>query len=140
MIHRRAAVSRDEAPSRKEQTMKVSARVFVVSAAVVVSAASPARAQDVNLTGRYLCIQNCVAMEPGRFAFVTQNGRELNVVNEAGMASRAWFDYPGRIWVDRAQVGAVYSPDAMTIQFDNGTVWQRALELLPAPIVAPPRR
>jgi hypothetical protein len=61
-------------------------------------------------------------------------------VNEAGMASRAWFDYPGRIWVDRAQVGAVYSPDAMTIQFDNGTVWQRALEVLPAPIVAPPRR
>jgi hypothetical protein len=61
-------------------------------------------------------------------------------VNEAGMASRAWFDYPGRIWVDRAQVGAVYSPDAMTIQFDNGTVWQRALEVLPALIVAPPRR
>jgi hypothetical protein len=22
-------------------------------------------------------------------------------------------------------VGAVYSPDGMTIQFDNGTVWQR---------------
>jgi hypothetical protein len=87
--------------------------------------AAPALAQDVNLTGRWQCVQNCVAVEPGRFAFVTQYGRELNLVNEAGMPSRAWLDYPGRIWVDRAQVGAVYSPDGMTIQFDNGTIWQR---------------
>jgi hypothetical protein len=105
--------------------------------------AAPALAQDVNLTGRWQCVQNCVAVEPGRFAFVTQYGRELNLVNEAGMPSRAWLDYPGRIWVDRAQVGAVYSPDGMTIQFDNGTIWQRAVELPPPPPpppVAPRRR
>jgi hypothetical protein len=119
--------------------MKISAHVIAVAAAL---AATPALAQDVNLTGRYQCIQNCVAIEPGRFAFVTQNGRELNVVNEAGMASRAWVDYPGRIWVDRAQVGAVYSPDGMMIQFDNGTIWQRAVEVLvpPPPLGPPPRR
>ena len=115
------------------------ARIIAASAAL---AATPALAQDINLTGRYLCIQNCVVVEPGRFAFVTQNGRDLNIVNEAGMASRAWIDYPGRIWVDRAQVGAVYSPDGMTIQFDNGTIWQRAVELLPPPPppVVPRRR
>jgi hypothetical protein len=27
--------------------------------------------------------------------------------------------------------GAFYSPDGMTIQFDNGTVWQRVIELAP---------
>jgi hypothetical protein len=110
-------------------------RIIAVAAAL---AATPALAQEVNLTGRYQCVQNCVAVEPGRFAFVTQNGREINLVNEAGMASRAWVDYPGRIWVDRAQVGAVYSPDGMVIQFDNGTIWQRFVEV-PA-IVVPPRR
>jgi len=115
--------------------MKALASLLAIS---VVALAAPAVAQD--LTGRYQCIQNCVAVEPGRFAFVTQYGREMNVVNEAGMASRAWIDYPGRIWVDRAQVGAVYSADGLTIQFDNGTIWQRAVELPPPPPVAPRRR
>ena len=40
----------------------------------IAAAASPALAQDVNLTGRYQCVQNCVAIEPGRFAFVTNMG------------------------------------------------------------------
>ena len=114
--------------------------VTAVIAMSIVAAASPALAQDVNLTGRYQCIQNCVTIEPGRFAFVTHYGRDLNIVNEAGMASRAWLDYPGRIWVDRAQVGAVYSPDGLTIQFDNGTIWQRAVELPPPPPPLAPRR
>jgi hypothetical protein len=119
--------------------MRALASIIALS---VVAVATPALAQDVNLTGRYQCIQNCAAIEPGRFAFVTQYGRELNLVNEAGMPSRAWVDYPGRIWVDRAQVGAVYSPDGVTIQFDNGTIWQRAVELPPPPPppVAPRRR
>jgi hypothetical protein len=114
--------------------------VFSIIAVSTALAASPALAQDVNLTGRWQCVANCVTMEPGRFAFITQNGRELNLVNEVGMASRAWVDFPGRIWVDRAQVGAVYAPDAMTIQFDNGTIWQRAIEVPPVPVAPPPRR
>jgi hypothetical protein len=120
--------------------MKTVISIALCSAAFAVT---PALAQDVNLTGRYQCIQNCIVVDPGRFAFVTQYGREFNLVNEAGMPSRAWLDYPGRIWVDRAQVGAVYSPDGMTIQFDNGTIWQRAVELPPPPPpppVAPRRR
>ena len=116
--------------------MRLLASVIVAATAL---AATPALAQDVNLTGRYQCVQNCVVVDPGHFAFITQNGREINLVNEAGIASRAWVDYPGRIWVDRAQVGAVYSPDGMVIQFDNGTIWQRAVELLPPP-PPPPRR
>ena len=63
-------------------------------------------------------------MGPGP-AFVTQNGWELNLVNEAGQPSRAWIDYPGHIWAQYWNEGAVYSPDGMTIQFDNGSVWQR---------------
>jgi hypothetical protein len=117
--------------------MKVATGVIAVSAVLVATAA---QAQDVNLTGRWQCMQMCASDMPGQFAFITQYGRELNVVNEVGMASRAWVDYPGRIWIDRAQVGAVYSPDAMTIQFDNGTIWQRAVEMPPPPLLAPRRR
>jgi hypothetical protein len=82
----------------------------------------------------------CASDVPGQFAFITQYGRELNVVNEVGMASRAWVDYPGRIWVERANQGAIYSPDAMIVQFDNGTIWQRAVEMPPPPLLAPRRR
>ena len=67
----------------------------------------------------------CRGGPAGQFAFITQNGWELNVVNEAGDASRAWVDYPGRIWVQQANQGAIYSPDGLIIQFDRGTIWQR---------------
>ena len=112
----------------------------IVLGAIAVSAgliATDASAQGVNLTGPYRCMQGCVPARPGDTAFVTQNGWELNLVNEAGQASRGWVDYPGRIWIARANMGAIYSPDGMTIQFDNGTIWQRAPEVPPGP---PPRR
>ncbi len=109
--------------------------IIAIAAAL---AAMPAAAQDVNLTGRYQCVQVCASAVPGQFAYITQYGRrELNVVNEAGMGSRAWIDYPGRIWIERAEQGAVYSADGMTIQFDRGTVWQRVIDLPPPP---PPLR
>jgi hypothetical protein len=93
--------------------------------------AGDALAQGVNLNGRYQCMAGC---RGGGSAFVTQNGWELNIVNEAGEPSRAWIDYPGHIWVLRENQGAIYSPDGITIQFDRGTVWQRAPE-----IILPPR-
>ncbi len=111
--------------------------VLAALALSAVAAATDASAQGVNLTGKYRCIEGCLSARPGQFAYVTQNGWELNMVNDAGLASRAWLDYPGRIWVSRANMGAIYSPDGITIQFDNGTVWQRAPDLPPAP---PPRR
>jgi hypothetical protein len=100
-------------------------------------AATNASAQGVNLTGRWLCVTLCQG-PPGSIAFITQNGWDLNVVNEVGEPSRAWVDYPGHIWVDRAYQGAIYSPDGLMLQFDRGTVWQRALELPPPP--PPPLR
>ena len=99
--------------------------------------ATDASAQGVNLTGPYVCIEGCLTGRPGQPAFVTQNGWELNMVNDAGQPSRAWVNYPGRIWVANANMGAIYSPDGMVIQFDNGTVWQRAPE---TPLAPPPRR
>ena len=95
--------------------------------------ATDVSAQSVNLTGRWQCVASCVA-PPGSYAFITQNGWEINVVNELGVPSRAWFNWPGRIWVERANEGAVYSPNGSTLQFDRGTVWQRAPEL-PPPLV-----
>ena len=71
-------------------------------------------------------------------AYVTQNGPELNLVTEAGLPSRAWPDWffpANRIWIDAFNYSAVYTPDGMLIQFDNGTVWQRDL-----PPVSPPRQ
>jgi hypothetical protein len=97
-------------------------------AAAAVFAATTASAQTVNLTGTYRCIEGCRAAPVGSPAFVTQNGPNLNLVNEAGQPSRAWPDVTApanRIWADAWNVSAVYSPDGMTIQFDNGTIWQR---------------
>src|SRR5215831_20315033 len=97
--------------------------------------ASEASAQAViDLTGRYLCIAMCAPGLQGQFAFITQAGFDLNLVNDAGEPSRGWIDSPGRIWVERANQGAIYSADGMTIQFDRGTVWRRVLDQPPPPL------
>jgi hypothetical protein len=98
--------------------------------------ATGASAQSINLSGTYKCIELCRGGYP---AFITQNGPDLNLLNEAGEPSRAWPDWfapATRIWVDALNQGAVYSLDGMTIQFDNGTIWQRDLGPPPPP---PPR-
>ncbi len=101
--------------------MRAHAIAVCLSAALMATAAS-AQVNGVDLNGRYLCVRACASDAPGPFAFVTQNGWELNLVNEVGTPSRGWINYPGRLWVDRAQVAGIYSPDGMTIQFDNGTI------------------
>jgi hypothetical protein len=97
---------------------------------------SGAAAQPMNLTGTYRCIQDCRDGYLGAPAFVTQNGDNVNLVTETGESYRAWPDLAapyGRIWIDARNEGAVYSPDGMRIQFDDGRVWQRDLG-------PPPRR
>jgi len=112
--------------------MKVGASILVALSALTATGAS---AQDVpNLSGRYVCVEGCQTGTPGQFAYVTQNGWEMNLVNEAGVPSRAWLNWPGRIWADTYQQGAIASPDGMVIQFDSGTVWQRDLGLPPAAV------
>ena len=96
-------------------------------AAAALLAAGSASAQSINLTGAYRCIEGCRGA-PGAPAFITQNGYNLNLVNEAGRPSRAWpdtFAPASRIWADDYNMSAVYTPDGMRIQFDNGTIWQR---------------
>jgi len=78
-------------------------------------AVSGASAQGVNLSGRWQCMAQCLG-PPGGIAFITQYGWDLNVVNDVGLASRAWVDYPGHIWIDRANIGAIFSPDGFTLQ------------------------
>src|ERR1700724_1095874 len=94
----------------------------------VAAFASGASAQSITLTGTYRCIQNCGDGYMGAPAFITQNGEHLNLVTETGDSYRAWPDWsaPGsRIWIDARDEGAVYSPDGIRIQFDDGRVWQR---------------
>ena len=112
--------------------MKALFTAIVLSATL---AASGASAQGSNLSGRWQCMAQCLG-PPGGFAFITQNGWDLNIVNDAGMASRAWEDYPGHIWIEGVQMGALYSPDGYTLQFTNGTIWQRAPILPPPPAPA----
>jgi hypothetical protein len=101
-------------------------RVLLAAIAVSTALASTgASAQGVNLSGRWRCVELCLGA-PGGFAFITQNGWELNIVNDIGAPSRAWVDYPGRIWIEQANQGAIYSPDGITLQYDRGTIWQRA--------------
>jgi len=101
----------------------------------VVAPAAPAIAlapgQVLNVSGQFQCVAGCtVGLGP---SFVTQNGWDLNVVNELGQSSRAWIDRPGHIWVASWNEGAIYSPDGMTIQFDNGAVWRRDVAVLVVP-------
>jgi hypothetical protein len=100
----------------------------LVIGAVAAAFASGASAQSINLTGTYRCIQDCRDDYRGTPAFVTQNGWNLNLVTETGESYRAWPDATAptsRIWIDARNEGAVYSPDGMRIQFDDGRVWQR---------------
>jgi hypothetical protein len=102
-------------------------------------AATEASAQPVNLTGTYRCVQMCRPGFVNYLAHVTQNGPDLNLLNEAGEPARAWPDWfapATRIWIEAWNEGAVYSPDGMQIQFDNGTIWLRDL----GPPPPPPRR
>src|SRR5262249_27562639 len=62
----------------EEQAMKMVLSAIAMSAALL---ATDASAQGVNLTGPYRCVSGCVSGGPG-LAFVTQNGWELNLVNE----------------------------------------------------------
>jgi len=112
--------------------MKVVRTVFAAIALFTAVAASSASAQGVNLSGPWQCVAQCVA-PLGSFAYITQYGWDLNLVNEAGVPSRAWIDYPGHIWVQRANQGAIYSPDGFTLQFDSGTIWQRPQQVPPPP-------
>jgi len=106
----------------------------VVTPVVTPIVAAPGPGQVLNVSGQFQCIQGCAGGLPG-LAFVTQNGWELNLVNELGQPTRAWIDWPGHIWTQSWNEGAVYSPDGLTIQFDNGAVWQRTLQVLqPVPI------
>ena len=108
----------------------------VVMPVVITQAAAAAPGQVLNLSGQFLCVEGCAAGQPG-LAFVTQNGWDLNLVNELGQPTRAWVDWPGHIWALNWNEGAVYSPDGMTIQFDSGTVWRRNIELLVLPLAPP---
>ena len=102
--------------------MKMLLSALTISAAMV---AADASAQGVNLSGQYRCVNQCADGLVGTPAFITQNGWEMNLVNEVGQPVRAWVDWPGHIWIERWSQGAIYSPDGMSVQFDRGTVWQR---------------
>ena len=102
-------------------------RLSLVIGALAALAAPSASAQSINLTGVYTCVGMCRGNLP---AHVTQNGYEFNLLTEAGVPARAWPDWfspASRIWIDAFNQGAVYSPDGMVIQFDNGTIWHRGV-------------
>ena len=121
-----------------EPVMQTPVAAPVVQAAVATPAvqtvAAPVIAPGVGsgLSGQFQCIAGCAGV--GGPAFVTQNGWDLNLVNEIGQPSRAWTDWPGHIWVQSWNEGAVYSADGMTIQFDSGTVWARNVILVVPPV------
>src|SRR5437868_3868643 len=122
-------------------TMKLLASVLALLSALV---ATDASAQGVDLNGRWRCIQLCRDGLVGAPAYVTQNGWEMNLLNEVGEPSRAWVDWVGHLWAQQWNQGAAISPDGMFIQFDRGTVWQRELgPVVVAPVErfrAPPAR
>jgi hypothetical protein len=115
------------APEPVVQTAVATPAVHTIAAPVV------APGVGFGLSGQFQCIAGCAGGSAGP-AFVTQNGWDLNLVNEIGQPSRAWIDWPGHIWVQSWNEGAVYSTDGMTIQFDNGTVWAKSVILVVPPV------
>src|SRR5271163_1574355 len=113
----------------------ISSAIVVLLAVLFATVAS---AQSINLTGPYKCIEACRGAPAGGPAFITQNGPNLNLLNEAGQPAQAWPDLfapATRIWVAAWAEGAVYSPDGMIVQFDNGTIWARDLGPPPQPVL-----
>jgi hypothetical protein len=102
--------------------------LFALSAADACAQAIGTEQEIPDLSGIYRCVRECSG--PGLIR-IAQVGSELGVVNELGQRGRGWIKWPGRIWLESWQEGAVYSPTAFTIQFDRGTVW---VLLDPAPI------
>lgn len=93
-------------------------------ASALTATSALAQVAGVNLNGRYQCVEICVG-PLGDFAVITQNGWELRIVTDAGVTSKGWVDYAGRIWMERVNQGARYAPDGLQIQFDSGTIWLR---------------
>ncbi|MGE5157143.1 MAG: hypothetical protein ACM3OF_03250 [Gemmatimonas sp.] len=112
-------------------------RLPLVIGLLAACAATGVSAETVNLTGTYRCIQNCRDGMFGAPAFVTQNDEAVTLTTETGDSFKAWPDWnapASRIWIDARDEGAVYSPDGMRIQFDDGRVWQRDIGP-PPPVV-----
>ena len=111
-------------------------RVALVVGLLTACVAGSASAEPFpNLTGTYRCIQLCRDGMIGAPTFVTQNGDAVSLTTETGESYRAWPDWSApnsRIWIDARDEGAVYSPDGIRIQFDDGRVWQRDL---PPPVI-----
>ena len=107
-----------------------------VVAVCVVGSVTAASAATVNLTGTYRCIEACRDGMIGAPTFVTQNGDSVSLTTETGATYHAWPDWnapASRLWIDAKDESAVYSPDGMRIQFDDGRVWQR--DIGPPPVV-----
>ena len=89
----------------QEEGWTMKAGLIVLGALIVALAGPGASAQPVlNLSWQFRCVQGCLGPGP---AYVTQNGWDLNLVNEVGQPSRAWIDWPGHIWAQYWNEGAV---------------------------------
>jgi hypothetical protein len=113
--------------------MTIITRAIILITTLLTTAAS-AQIQILDLSGRYRCVELCAAGPPGEFAYITQSGTELRLVDDAGTPWRGYVERPGRIWVHRLEQVALYSADGTRIQFERGTVWQRDFgDVAPAP-------
>jgi hypothetical protein len=107
-------------------------------AGLIAAGTTGAFAQGVDLSGQYRCVQGCKGGLAGP-AYITQTGYQLNLVNEVGEPTRGWIDGPGHLWTEAWHQGAIFTPDAMTIQFDRGSVWEGIVAPPPPPPPPPPR-
>jgi hypothetical protein len=102
-----------------------------LSAIVVLAVlfATEASAQSINLTGTYKCVEACRAGLVGSPAFITKNGPDLNLLNEAGQPARAWPDWfaPATRWstpgTRAPSIRLMVSPSSSTTERSGCAIW-----------------
>ncbi len=94
----------------------------LVAASTLFATNAFAQVAGVDLNGPWICVSGCT---DGRHGVITQNGWQVEVLTSRRTASHGWVEYPGRIWLEQANTGIVYTPDGTRLQSDRGSVWVR---------------
>lgn len=87
---------------------------------------TPCEVRYPNLSGDWVCTQNCPAGGEGKRAKIIQNGLKLTITNEGGNTTEGKFENANTILAfDWGNLKAGINNDGKEINWSNGTIWVR---------------